>query len=98
MHNRKFKKNSKKIQKIKKYHYGVISSQNRLEKAQREKIKIIVPFRSDPTRKRKLKKIVKKFNKVKNSIMASFQAKIGWKRPRKRKNKNCLSVPFLPDR
>ena len=28
--------------------------------------------------------------------MASFQAKIGWKRPRKRKNKNSLSVPFLP--
>ena len=50
MRNRKFQKNSKKIQKIKKYHYGVISSQNRLEKAQREKIKIIVsfiPFRPD---------------------------------------------------
>ena len=30
--------------------------------------------------------------------MASFQAKIGWKRPRKRKNKNFLSVLFLPDR
>ena len=29
--------------------------------------------------------------------MASFQAKIGWKRPRKRKNKNYRSVPFLPD-
>ena len=29
--------------------------------------------------------------------MASFQAKISWKRPRKRKNKNCLSIPFLPD-
>ena len=29
--------------------------------------------------------------------MASFQAKIGWKRGRKRENKNCLSVPFLPD-
>ena len=28
--------------------------------------------------------------------MASFQAKIGWRRPRKRKNKNCLSVLFLP--
>ena len=28
--------------------------------------------------------------------MASFQAKIGWRRPRKGKNKNCLSVPFLP--
>ena len=29
--------------------------------------------------------------------MASFQAKIGWKRPRKRKNKNCRHVSFLPD-
>ena len=29
--------------------------------------------------------------------MASFQAKIGWKRPRKRENKNYRSVPFLPD-
>ena len=29
--------------------------------------------------------------------MAFFQAKIGWKRRRKRENKNCLSVPFLPD-
>ena len=29
--------------------------------------------------------------------MASFQAKIGWKRRRKRENKNCLSVPFLPE-
>ena len=26
--------------------------------------------------------------------MASFQAKIGWKMPRKRKNKNYRSVPF----
>ena len=29
--------------------------------------------------------------------MASFQAKIGWKRWRKRENKNYRSVPFLPD-
>ena len=29
--------------------------------------------------------------------MASFQAKIRWKRPRKRENKNYRSVPFLPD-
>ena len=29
--------------------------------------------------------------------MASFQAKIGWKRTRKSENKNYLSVPFLPD-
>ena len=26
--------------------------------------------------------------------MASFQAKIGWKSPRKRKNRNYRSVPF----
>ena len=29
--------------------------------------------------------------------MASFQSKIGRKRPRKNKNKNYLCVPFLPD-
>ena len=32
--NRKFKNNSKKIQKIKKYHYGFISSQYRPENAE----------------------------------------------------------------
>ena len=29
--------------------------------------------------------------------MASFQAKTGWKRPRKSENKNYRSIPFLPD-
>ena len=29
--------------------------------------------------------------------MASFKAKIGWGRQRMRENKNCRSVPFLPD-
>ena len=29
--------------------------------------------------------------------MASFQAKIGWERPRKRENKNYRSDQFLPD-
>ena len=29
--------------------------------------------------------------------MTSFLAKIGWKRPRKRENKNYRSVPFQPD-
>ena len=28
--------------------------------------------------------------------MTSFKAKIGWKSPRKRENKNYRSVPFLP--
>ena len=35
--NKKFQNNSKKIQKIKKYHYGFISSQNRLEKAKKNR-------------------------------------------------------------
>ena len=36
-HNRKFQKNSKKIKKIKKFLFGYISSQNRLEKAEKER-------------------------------------------------------------
>ena len=36
-HNRNFQKNSKKIQKIKKYHYGFISIQNRLEEAEKNR-------------------------------------------------------------
>ena len=28
--------------------------------------------------------------------MASFKARIGWKRPRKKENKYCRSVSFLP--
>ena len=35
--NRKLQKKSKKIQKIEKYHYGFIPSQNRLEKAEKER-------------------------------------------------------------
>ena len=33
---RPVREHSKKIQKIKKYHYGIISGQNRLEKAEKE--------------------------------------------------------------
>ena len=43
------------------------------------------------------KKIATKFKKLKNIITASFQAKIGWKRPRKRENKNYRSASFLPN-
>ena len=35
--NRKFQKNRKKIQKIKKYHYGFISSHNWLEKDEKQR-------------------------------------------------------------
>ena len=62
----------------------------------RGKIKIAILFRSYSARCRKFQKIGKKFKKLKNTIMASFQAKI-WKRQRKIENKNCRSVSFLLD-
>ena len=46
--NRNFQKNSEKIQKIKKYHYGFISVQNRLEEAEKNR-KYKSTFRFVPT-------------------------------------------------
>ena len=43
------------------------------------------------------KKKATNFKKLKNPVMASFQAKIGWKRLKKRENKNYRFVSFLPD-
>ena len=85
-------------QKFKKYHYGIISSQNRLEQAEKER-KQKLSFRFVPTRPviENSQKIAKKFKKLKNTITASFHAKIGRKRLRKRENKNYRSVSFLPD-
>ena len=57
-------------------------------------MKIIVPFHSYPTPNIKTPKQLAK--KLKNTIMASFRAKIGWKRPRNSENKNYRSVSFLP--
>ena len=34
---------------------------------------------------------------LKNTVMAYFQFKIRWRRPRKRENENYFSDPFLPD-
>ena len=44
-----------------------------------------------------LKKIPKKLEKLKNTIVDSFQAKTDLRRMRKRENKNYHSVPFLPE-
>ena len=41
--------------------------------------------------------MAKKFKNLKNTIRASFHAKTGLKRPRRRENKNYRSVPFLPN-
>ena len=51
----------------------------------REKIKIIVPFVPNRCVIENSKKIAKKFKKLKNTIMASFQVKTGWKRLKERK-------------
>ena len=64
--NWKFQKNSYKIEKIKVYHYGFISSQNRLENAEKEiKTKILGPFRFYTTRNRKFQKNSNKIEKIK---------------------------------
>ena len=56
--NRKFKKNRKKIQRIKNQHFGHFSSQNKLGMAEKERKykKKIVPRSSYPTRNRKFQK------------------------------------------
>ena len=69
-----------------------------MEKTEKE-IKKKLLFRSVPTQPitEDSKKIVKKIKKLKNTVMASFEAKIGWKRLRKRENKSYHSVSFRPD-
>ena len=92
---RKFqKKIAKKFKKLKKYHYCLISSQNRLKEAEKERKQKLL-FRFVPARCviENSKKITKKLKKLKNAIAASFQTKIGWKVLRKREKKKII-VPF----
>ena len=65
MRNRKFQKNSKKIQKIKKYHSGFISTFFVGKVRERAKIKIIVPFRSYPMHNGKFQKNSKEIKNIK---------------------------------
>ena len=72
------KKKKEKVQKIKKHHSGFISSQIWLGKAEKVSKKILSfrPFLLD-LESRILKKIGKKFKKLKNTVLALFQAKSG---------------------
>ena len=64
--NTKFQRNSKKIKKVKKYHYGYILNQKQVGKGgERVKIKIIVTFRSYPTCNLKFPKNCNKIKKIK---------------------------------
>ena len=71
--------NCKKIQKIKKYYYGFLSSKIGLKRPRKRENNNYrsVPFRFVPTRREieNSKKIAKKFQKLKNIIIDSFQAK-----------------------
>ena len=55
-------------------------------------------FRFVPTRRviENCKKIGKTSKKLKNTIMAPFQAKVSWQGPRNGENKNFRSISFLP--
>ena len=66
---------------------------------QRKSEKKNLSFRSFPNepKQRIEKRIVKKFKKLKNTIIASFQAKTGWERSRNGENKNYRSDHFLTD-
>ena len=69
-----------------------------MENAGKERIQK-VSFCFVPTRREleNSKKIAKKFKKFKTTIMASFQAKIGWKISGKTEYKKYRSVLYLPD-
>ena len=57
---------------------------------EREKIKIIIPMSFYSTRNRKFQKNSKKIQKITKPIIASFQAKIGFERQRKRGKKKSF--------
>ena len=97
-HNRKIIRNCKKIQKIQKNSYGFFSSKNWLEKAKKKR-KYKLTFRFVPTQRviENSKQIVKKFKKLQNTIMVSFQAKIRGETLRTGENKNYLHVPCQPN-
>ena len=67
------------------------------ERPRKRKIKIFFPFPSDRTGNRKFQKKIRNSKKSKNTIVASIQAQIDWTLSRKRENKKCHSVSFLPN-
>ena len=96
MCNRKFqkKKNTKKFKKLKQYHYCLISSQNRLEEAEKERIKIIVWFRSCSMRNRKFQKNNKIIQKIKKYHYEFISSQNRLEKDEKERNKNYRSIPF----
>ena len=73
-----------------------IAGRDRLRMREKKKYQSY-QFLSDQEQIIQKKKSKKKFKKLKNTIRASLQAKIGWEKPRKRENKNYHSDQLLPD-
>ena len=93
------KKIAKKLKKLKKTIMVYFQAKIRWEKLTKsENKKIKKSFQWVPTLPGILnfKKTAKKFKKLNNTIIASFQAKIGWEWPKKRGKKN-RSDEFLLD-
>ena len=96
--NREFRKNSNKIQKIKKYHYVFISNQNESGEAEKERKKnIIVTISSYPTRNRELKKNSKRIQKIKKHPNGFISSQNGSGEAEKEKKKNYRSDRCLTD-
>ena len=90
------------MQKIKKHHYGFISRQNGTGQVKcdiKKKCYHSDPFQQDlelriPKKSQKSAK-KKKLSKLRNIIVASFQAKIGWGRLRVIRKRKKLSFRFI---
>ena len=78
------KKNSKKIQRFKKYHYGFSSTQKKFEKDSKERIKIFITFRSNPTSNTKFQKNSKKIQKNKKYRYVFFSSQNRFEKDEKR--------------
>ena len=89
----------KNLKKFKKYHYGIISSQNRLKKAEKKK-KQKISFRFVLTRRviENFKKIAKKFKKLKNTFWHHFKLKQVGKGLEREKIKIIVSFRPYPTR
>ena len=96
--NRKFQKNSKKIQKIKKILLWLHFNPKQVgEVRKREKIKFIVPFRSYLTRNRKFQKNRKKIQNFKKYHYEFISIQNRQEKSEK-KTKSKLSFRFVPTR
>ena len=77
-------KNTKKIQKIKKPLFGIVSSQNRFNRLRKKKILVPNSVHTRPGQENSEKNRKKRIIKLKNHFTALYLFKTGGGRPRKR--------------